>query len=249
MSEKNREGKRTAREQLREQREREKAAEKRGRVLKVSAAIVGVLAVAAVVGVVAANQGGGGGGEDEGSASAKPISVGQKKAPAELTVYEDFRCPACGQFENVFRDTLHSLEEDGKLKVNYHIVSIIDGAMGGSGSKNAANAAVCARDEGRFKEYHDVLFRHQPEEQDDAFANKKTLIGLAKKVDGLDGAAFRSCVNDGKHDKWVERSTTAFQNSGHQGTPTVLLDGKNLYGDQSDPLTPQKLKKKIEAKS
>ena len=57
MSEKNREGKRTARERLAEEREKQKAAEKRRRVLIVGASVVCVLGLAAVIGVVAANAG------------------------------------------------------------------------------------------------------------------------------------------------------------------------------------------------
>ncbi|MFD9254388.1 hypothetical protein ACFVZP_31975, partial [Streptomyces bottropensis] len=57
MSEKNREGKRTARERLAEEREKQKTAEKRRKVLIVGASVLGVLGLAAVIGVVAANAG------------------------------------------------------------------------------------------------------------------------------------------------------------------------------------------------
>ncbi|AXK36017.1 hypothetical protein DVA86_28825 [Streptomyces armeniacus] len=246
MSQKNREGKRSARERLREQRERERAADKRLRVLKVAGAMAAVLGVAAVTGVVVANQGDDGGGD---TASAKPITQGTGRAAATLTVYEDFRCPACAQFENAFRGTIRELEEAGKLKTEYHIVTIIDGNMGGNGSKYAANAAACARDQGKFRPYHDVLFSNQPGEQDDAFGDKKRLLRLAGKVEGLEGPAFEKCVEDGRHGTWVERSNNAFLESGHNATPTVLLDGENVYADQSDPLTPEKLKRMVEAKT
>ncbi|GAA2599002.1 thioredoxin domain-containing protein [Streptomyces axinellae] len=246
MSQKNSEVKRSARERLRVEQERQKTSEKRRRTLKVGAVVVGVLVVAAVVGVTVASQTGGG--EADGQ-SAKPISVGRASAPAKLTVYEDFRCPACGQFENTYRGTVKSLEKAGKLKADYHLVTLIDGNMGGSGSREAANAAACARDEGKFSQYHDVLYQNQPAEQDDTFASTKRLFQLAGKVQGLDSAAFRKCVTTGKHDKWVKRSNDDFRASKHQATPTVLLDGKDVYGDQSNPLTPDKLKQMVERKS
>lgn len=247
MNQKKHEGQRTARERLRDQRERDKAVEKRVRVLKVTGVMAGVLALAAAGGVVVASQGGDDGGG--GGAGAAPIMQGKGRAAATLTVYEDFRCPACAQFEKTFRGTIHKLQNAGKLKTEYHTVTIIDGNMGGNGSKYAANAAACARDQGRFGPYHDVLFAHQPGEQDDAFGDKKRLVELGRKVEGLGLAAFEKCVQGGRHDKWVERTNAGFLDSGHNSTPTVLLDGENVYADQTSPLTPQKLTKMVEDKA
>ncbi|CAL9415764.1 DsbA family protein [Streptomyces sp. enrichment culture] len=253
MSEKNRDGKRTARERLAVEREKQKAAEKRRRALIVGASVVCVLGLAAVIGVVAANAG-----KDDGD-SAGPvvapsgargkdglaIPVGKESAKSTLTVWEDFRCPACKGFETAYRPVIHELTAAGKLKVEYHLATIIDGNMGGSGSRKAANASACAQDAGKFTAYHDVLFDNQPPEPDDAFAEEDKLIELAGKVDGLDTPAFRACVNDGRHDGWVEKSAAAFREGGFSGTPTVLLDGKNIYQDQS--MTPAKLKQMVEA--
>ena len=69
------------------------------------------------------------------------------------------------------------------------------------------------------------------------------LFDLAGKVGGLDTAAFRKCVNDGKHDSWVDKSNAAFKAGRFSGTPTVLLDGKNIYQDQT--MTPAKLKQMV----
>ncbi len=92
-----------------------------------------------------------------------------------------------------------------------------------------------------------MLFQNQPQETDDEFAEDSKLIELAGKVDGLDTPAFRKCVEDGTHNSWVTKSNKAFQSGGFQGTPTVLLDGKNIYQDRS--MTPAKLKQMVEKKS
>ena len=217
------------------------------------ASVVGVLGLAAVIGVVAANAGG----DDEGEASGPVVApsgalgkdglaipVGEENAGSTLTVWEDFRCPACKAFEQTYNPTVRELTEAGQLKVEYHLVTLIDDGMGGSGSLNAANAAACAQDAGKFGAYHDVLFENQPMESDDAFADKGRLIELATKVDGLDTPAFRSCVEDGMHNSWVAKSNEAFQNENFSGTPTVLLDGRNIYQDRS--MTPEKLKQLVE---
>ncbi|ANJ07002.1 DsbA family protein [Streptomyces parvulus] len=253
MSEKNRQGKRTAREKLAAEREKHRSRDRRRRALIVGASVVCVLGLAAVIGVVAANAG-----KDDGSESAGPvvapsgaqgkdglaIPVGEDGAKSTLTIWEDFRCPACKAFELAYRDTIHELTEAGQLKVEYHLATIIDGNMGGTGSRKAANAAACAQDAGKFTPYHDVLFTNQPPETDDAFADEDRLIDLAGKVDGLDTTLFQECVKNGRHNSWVEKSNKAFQNGGFSGTPTVLLDGKNIYQDQS--MTPAKLKQLVE---
>ncbi|MFJ9925302.1 MULTISPECIES: DsbA family protein [Streptomyces] len=254
MSEKNRDGKRTARERLAVEREKQKAAEKRRRTLIVGAAVVCVLGLAAVIGVVAANSG-----KNKSSSSAGPvvapsgaqgkdglaIPVGKDGARSTLTIWEDFRCPACQAFEAAYRPTLHELADAGKLRIEYHLVRLIDGNLGGTGSLRAANAAACAQDAGKFRDYHDTLYANQPKETDDAFASNAKLITLAGKVSGLDTPAYRTCVDGGTHDSWVNRSQKAFQSGGFTGTPTVLLGGKNIYQDQS--MTPAKLKQMVEA--
>ncbi|MFC3576303.1 DsbA family protein [Streptomyces yaanensis] len=254
MSEKNRDGKRAARERLAVEREKQKAAEKRRRTLIVGGAVVGVLALATVVGVLAANAGKSGKSGATGPATvpsgatgkdALAIPVGKDSAKSALTVWEDFRCPACKAFETVYSPTIHQLADAGQLRVEYHLVTLIDGNLGGSGSLRAANAAACAQDAGKFREYHDVLYRNQPSETKDSYADNAKLIDLAGKVGGLDTPAFQKCVNDGTHDSWVAKSNAAFQSGGFSGTPTVLLDGKNIYTDRT--MTPAKLKQMVEA--
>ncbi|MFF9894172.1 DsbA family protein [Streptomyces longispororuber] len=256
MSENNPDGKRTARERLAVERERQKASERRRRTLLVSAAVVGVLALAAVGGLLAANAGDDDKKKDTSGPVVTPegaagkdglaIRVGEDSARSTLTVWEDFRCPACKQFEDAYRATVNDLTKKGQLKVDYHLATLIDDNMGGSGSLRAANAAACSQDAGKFAPYHDVLFQNQPEETDDAFAEQDKLVELAGKVDGLDGAAFEKCVRDGTHNSWVAKSDKAFEAAKLRGTPTVLLDGKDIFADQKNPLTPAKLKAAVE---
>ncbi|MGW0532680.1 DsbA family protein [Streptomyces sp. NPDC003032] len=254
MSEKNREGKRSARERLAEERERQKGRDKRRRALIVGAAVVGVLGLATVVGLLAAKSG------DDKSDTSGPVAVpegangkdrlslplGKDSAKSTLTIWEDFRCPACKQFEDTYRTVINELAGKGLLKVEYHLATLIDGNMGGSGSLRAANAAACAQDAGKFPPYHDVLFKNQPPETEDAYSKNSRLIELAAEVDGLDTDSFKKCVEDGTHDSWVAKSNKAFQDAKLQGTPTVLLDGKSIFGDEKNPLTPQKLKQRVE---
>ncbi|MGW1891957.1 DsbA family protein [Streptomyces sp. NPDC002004] len=250
MNENNREGNRSARDRLAAERERSRAKEKRRRGLIVGGAVVGVLALAAVIGVIAANAG------KKGSASGSVVApsgatgkdslvipVGRNSAKTTLTIWEDFRCPVCKQFESAYRPTVHELVDKGLLKVEYHFATLIDGNLGGSGSLRAANAAACAQEAGKFRDYHDVLYENQPPETTDGYGDNAKLIDLAGKVGGLSTDAFKKCVQDGTHDNWVAKSEDAFRKGNFEGTPTVLLNGKDAYRT----LTPQKLKQTAEA--
>jgi protein-disulfide isomerase len=259
VSEKNRNGKRSAREALQVQREKDRSRAKRKRTLTVAGGMVVVLAVAAGIAVAVANHDSGSGSSDSAGPVTAPsgatgkndlvIPVGAADAPSTLTVYEDFRCPACDAFEKSFTPTVHSLEDSGALRTEYHLVTLIDGNLGGSGSLNAANAAACAQGQGqgRFRAFHDVLYSNQPDEQDDKFGDKKNLLTLAGKVPGLTTPAFTSCVDKGTHDAWVKKSDGAFNSAGFDSTPTVLLNGKNVYGSGSPALTPASLKQMVES--
>jgi protein-disulfide isomerase len=254
VSEKNRDGKRSAREALRQQRAKEEARARRKRTAVVAGGVVAVLAVAAVVGVLVADHNSNKTSSDSSAPVAAPkgavgkdnlvIPVGASDAPSTLTVWEDFRCPACDAFEKTFTPTIHQLEDSGQVRTEYRLVLLIDGNLGGTGSLNAANAAACAQDQGKFRAFHDVLYANQPDEQDDRFGDKKTLLQLAGKVDGLTTPAFTACVNNGTHDNWVKKSNDAFNRSGYDSTPTILLNGKSVYGADSN-LTPDSLKQMV----
>jgi protein-disulfide isomerase len=255
VSDKKRVANKSARERLQQERDAHQAREKRKRGLIVAGAAVGVLALAGGIGVLAANMGksepsaDGAAGPSSAPTGAQgkdglAIRVGAADAPSTLTVWEDFRCPICGQVESIFRPTLHELESSGQLKVEYHLATIIDGNTGGSGSARAANAAACAQDAGKFPAYHDVLYENQPQETDDAFGKNSRLIQLAGKVKGLSTPAFKNCVEKGTHNAWVSRSAEAFRKGGFAGTPTILLNGQSVFPKKgNETISPANLKK------
>ncbi|MFI5527943.1 DsbA family protein [Kitasatospora sp. NPDC051853] len=254
MSEKNREGKRTARERMLEERAAEEARDKRKKKLIAGGAVLAVIAAGVVIGVVVQNQ------RDKpdtpvahpaGTIGEKNLIIpdGPSNAPSTLTVYEDPRCPACGIFEREFASTVDQLEDAGKLQGNYHIVSFIDRSLGGKGSKYGANALGCAQDAGKFRAYHDLLYKNQPEETADTFGTKSTLIDLAKQVPGLDSPAFESCVNDNKYADWVSAVQQDFDKSSYKSTPTVLLNGQPIYPKNAagEQISPENLVKWVDA--
>ena len=94
----------------------------------------------------------------------------------------------------------------------------------------AAQAAECAADQGKFWEYHDLLFDKQNGENVGTFT-KENLLSYAKEL-GLDMAKFEPCL---KNDETLQR-VVADTNEGRQvgvtGTPTFFINGKPLVGAQ-----------------
>ena len=164
------------------------------------------------------------------SADAMAIPIGDSSAPVKLTVYEDFRCSACGSFESNYQSAYKALVKAGKLELLVHPVDLIDNVDGGSGSLAAGNAAACAQNAGKFEDYHDVLYANQPSESDDSFSSDSTLISYAKQVSGLDTAAFESCVKSGKYDGWIKQNYRDLEqiDGNSTATPTLLANGSKL---------------------
>ncbi|WP_075263699.1 thioredoxin domain-containing protein [Streptomyces sp. Tue 6075] len=176
------------------------------------------------------------------------ISVGPSDAPAVLTVYEDLRCPGCAQIEGLLHPTINRLQDEGKLRVDYHVLSFVDRIVSGTGSRYAANALAAAHDAGKFREYHDVLYSHPPaSETVDTFGDKAVLLDLARKVAGLSTPQFTTAVKEGTHDAWINQVQHRFdQQSRIQGTPALIFNGQDLLKDPAHPLTPERLSELVD---
>ena len=103
----------------------------------------------------------------------------------------------------------------------------------GQESMWAAQAAECAADQGKFWEYHDLLFSRQKGENQGAFV-KDNLVGFAKELN-LDMAKFEPCLRNDQTLARVQADTSEGQQYGVTGTPTFFVNGKPLVGAQ--PIT------------
>jgi protein-disulfide isomerase len=97
-----------------------------------------------------------------------------------IEVYEDFQCPVCAQFEYTNGDYLESLIADKKATVVFHTLSFL-----GPESVNAANAAACSADEGKFLKYHHTLMANQKAENSGAWSND--VLAVLGQVAGISG--------------------------------------------------------------
>ncbi|ADY25661.1 hypothetical protein Deipr_0493 [Deinococcus proteolyticus MRP] len=164
--------------------------------------------------------------------SNKPV-VGDASAPVEMIVVEDFKCPACKQFEaTVFPKVENEYVSTGKVKV-YSVawpflaeVAKLDE----DDSKYAAQAGECAYEHGgaeAFSAYKTILFRAQ-EDESKVWATKARLKELAANVSGIDQTAFASCLDNDETLARVEANEEEVEASGVTGTPTVFIGGKKV---------------------
>jgi protein-disulfide isomerase len=162
--------------------------------------------------------------------------LGSPSAPVLVEEYGDFQCPSCAHWERTVGPTVRRLVDQGRIRFEYHPIAFI-----GPESLAAANAAVCAGDQGKFWAYHDLLFAQQAPENSGALTTDR-LLQFGRQV-GLSNQQFQQCVRDGTYDNWIRQATDQASQRGVTGTPTVFLNGHQV----DTALTPQGLLAAVEA--
>ena len=151
------------------------------------------------------------------------VVAGSSTAKATLDVYEDFLCPYCKHnLEDPYGKDITKAIADGSLRVNYHVLDLLDNETTPAGySLRAGNAALAAAKAGRFAEFHAALYNAQPTEGQAGYTNDQ-LVDIGRKA-GITGQQFADEVNGGTFDSEVRSQTdTARDSVNFKGTPTVL---------------------------
>ncbi len=159
--------------------------------------------------------------------------VGNSTAPVTIEIYEDFLCPRCKDAEEANAAQIDTWVTDGKAKVVYKPVSILDDATDPKGySTRAANAvaAVLNHSPSASPAFHKALFDNQPPEGGPGLDDEK-LIELAVAA-GADQAVVEPAIREQTYADWVATATDTFSQrfaaSGSVGTPTFVVDGTRL---------------------
>ena len=146
-------------------------------------------------------------------------SRGPKDAPVTVVAFSDFQCPYCSRAVT----TVDRIMKDyaGKVRLVFRNFPLPFHKDAGK----AAEAALCADEQGKFWELHDHMFRHQ-----DALSIA-SLTEVADKL-GIDGAKLRACVESGKYRSQVQADIDAGRKAGVSGTPAFFVNGRMLSGAQ-----------------
>ena len=148
--------------------------------------------------------------------------LGREDAPVTVVEFSDFECPFCRRW---YEDSKGRLEREyidtGKVKLVYmHFpLSFHPEAM------PAALASECAYEQGKFWEFHDLIFENQ---QVIGEANYKKWAGEL----GLDQGQFDDCYDSRKYEADVQDDFSKGQGAGIRGTPGFLVNGRLVSGAQ-----------------
>jgi protein-disulfide isomerase len=147
---------------------------------------------------------------------------GPRAAPVTLIEFSDFQCPFCGRMEPTLQRVLAKYPTQVRLIYrNYPLADIHPNA------EKAAEAALCALEQGKFWEMHDLMFADQGALDVAGLKAKARRIGLRAEV-------FDSCLDTGKEATAVSNDKAAGEALGIVGTPATFVNGRYLSGEISE---------------
>jgi len=149
-------------------------------------------------------------------------------SPVVLEEYGDYQCPPCGLLYPVLKDIEH--EYGKQLQIVFHhfpLTKIHKNAM------NAARAAEAARNQGKFWEMHDRLYRNQNawKDLDDP---RPMFVKYAREL-GLNADRFTRDLDSPEVEQRIAADMQKGTSIGITGTPTLLIDGNMLRYEATTP--------------
>jgi protein-disulfide isomerase len=144
------------------------------------------------------------------------------KGPADaritLVEFSDFECPYCSAAEKQVDIVMAAYPKDVKLVYKQFPLSMHPHA------EMAAEASLAARDQGKFWEMYDVLFKNYRRLSSD------NIMIWAKEI-GLDMDKFKADLVSGKYKAVVEKDLADGEAAGVYGTPAFYINGKQYNGE------------------
>ena len=167
-------------------------------------------------------------------AQVKPVSssglpmLGGADAPIQIIEVGCFSCPFTKSTEPLVQEVLAKYEGQTAFYFKYFPLPRHDY------SAESSEAAECARDQGKFWEYKELLFTRQLEcaEQPGAAELHGLHTEFAQEL-GLDTVLFSACMADGKYGGYVERQKQESIDAGIYGTPTFFINGRVLVAPKT----------------
>ncbi|HYX91450.1 MAG TPA: thioredoxin domain-containing protein, partial [Myxococcaceae bacterium] len=131
----------------------------------------------------------------------------------------DFQCPFCSRAAGTVGQVLENYP--GKVRVVFRHFPLEFHKQ----APKAAEAAMCAQEQGKFWEYHDLLFKNQDKLMPEDLKQHAQALGM-------DMAKFDQCFSSGKYAEVVKKDMEAGQKAGVTGTPAFFINGMMISGAQ-----------------
>ena len=148
--------------------------------------------------------------------------LGRKEAKIEVAVFEDFQCPFCSKIAPTVKEFQKRFPNDVKIVYKHMPLDIHADAQG------ASEASMAALAQGKFWEYHDILYANQQA------LTRPDLEKYAQQA-GLDMARFKKDLDGGVGKSVISRDMREGQNAGVSGTPSVYINGMKYQGPRGYP--------------
>lgn len=146
--------------------------------------------------------------------------LGRADAPIVVEEFSSFACPACKQLHDTQFESILDDVRAGYVQVIFKPISTIPQ---GSDARNMARAALCATDQGKFWEMHDVIFHWQGAYD----VNSSRLRNAAESL-GLNADDIAACYNSNQQDRLIQTSEAEFAQLGFNSTPRVVVDRQEI---------------------
>ena len=144
--------------------------------------------------------------------------LGSESAPVTIVEFGDYQCEACYHWFHNTRSTLiDNYIETGKAKLVF-----VDLPFLGRDSPKAAQASYCAEDQGKYWEYHTILYTFQDGPPDSGWADRDRLNSFAFSLD-MNMDEFNECIDSSKYKKRVDANYEEAVKNGANSTPTFII--------------------------
>lgn len=156
-------------------------------------------------------------------------TLGSAKAPVTIVEFSDFQCPFCRKFYNdAYQEIKKTYIDTGKVRMVFRHYPLSFHAA----ARPAAIASQCAFDQGKFWEYHDLMFAEQDKQGQGTITFGATeLKAWAQKL-SMNAATFNSCLDSSEHADIVDTDMKVAGTLGITGTPSFVVNGKLIVGAQ-----------------
>ena len=145
--------------------------------------------------------------------------LGDVNAPITLIEFGDYQCHFCNvHFHNTEHDLLEKYIYTGKVKMIFKDFTII-----GPDSINAAHGTHCAEDQGKFWEYHDILYNNWTGENN-GWASSDNLLRFAQEIE-LNIDEWSNCMIEARHSQIITDSSKNARDLRITGTPAFFVVG------------------------